>query len=48
MASKTKVPTFSLLCTGCKMKEDRPAAECREMPFCNECHFPMVLDKVKI
>lgn len=43
--AKTKVPTFTLKCVGCKIVEDRPASECREMPFCKECFMPMTLEK---
>ena len=47
MPKKPSVPTFTLKCVGCSMTEDRPAAECREQPFCTKCYMPMVLDKVK-
>lgn len=45
---KSKVPTFKLKCVGCGMVESRPAADCREMPFCNKCHMPMTLEEVKL
>ncbi len=46
---KAKVPTFTLKCVGCGIKEDRPASDCRgEQPFCNKCYMPMVLEKVKV
>jgi len=47
MPREPKVPTFTLKCVGCNIKEDRPAAECREQPFCTKCYMPMVLEKVK-
>ena len=45
MPQKPKVPTFTLKCVGCKTVENRPAAECREMPFCTKCYMPMLLEK---
>lgn len=44
----TQVATFTLKCVGCNKVEDRPAAGCREMPFCNDCFMPMVLQEVSI
>jgi rRNA maturation endonuclease Nob1 len=42
------VVTFKLKCVGCGTIEDRPAAECREMQFCNKCNLPMLLEEVSI
>lgn len=41
-----QMTTFKLKCVGCKAIETRPAAECREQPFCKLCSMPMVLEKV--
>lgn len=45
-ATKIRIPMFTLKCVGCGMVEDRPASECREMPFCEKCFMPMTLEKV--
>jgi hypothetical protein len=39
--------TFKLKCVGCGKKEERPAADCQDMPFC-ECGMPMTLERVTI
>jgi len=40
--------TFKLQCVSCKTVEDRPASECKEMPFCDHCFMPMVLIEVEV
>jgi rRNA maturation endonuclease Nob1 len=45
---KIQIATFKLRCVGCGIKEDRPAEECREMPFCKKCFMPMVLLAVTV
>ena len=40
--------TFTLKCVGCGKIETRPAEECTEQPFCNECYMPMILDSVNV
>lgn len=40
--------TFKLKCVGCKKTDERPAVDCQEMQFCNQCHMPMMLEKVTI
>ncbi len=37
---------FSLRCVGCKIRETRPAEDCKEQPYCNKCSMPMILEKV--
>lgn len=37
---------FTLKCVGCGKIENRPASECHEQPFCNDCYMPMTLEKV--
>lgn len=44
----TQQTTFTLKCVGCGKKDNRPASECTEMPFCDKCYMPMVLEKVSI
>lgn len=44
----TQTATFKLRCVGCKAIEHRPASECREMPFCEKCSMPMVLEEVSV
>lgn len=44
----TQEATFKLRCVGCQIIQHRPAAECKEMPFCKKCFMPMVLVEVTI
>lgn len=37
---------FVLRCVGCNAKEERPAEDCVEQPFCKGCYMPMFLEKV--
>lgn len=49
MKKAEQAATFHLKCVGPgRHRENRPASECKEMPFCKTCSMPMVLDTVVI